>query len=58
MTRLGEGEPIKGAKGKGSRQRILRQFRRVEEPDVLCLGEIDPFRGKGHLPTPGAETNG
>ena len=54
---LGKVETIERAKGKGSRQRILRKFGRAEEADVLCQWEMNPFWGEGHLLTTEVETS-
>ena len=37
-------------------QTVLRQFGIAKELDVLCQGEVDPFLGESHLPTPRAKT--
>ena len=54
--RLGKVKLAQGAESMGPGQRILFQSRLTKEPEVLCQGEVDPFWGEGHLPTPKAIT--
>ena len=53
--RLGKVNPAYRARSTSPIKRVLHQFGRANELDMLCQGEVDPFWGEGHLPTLGAE---
>ena len=55
--RLGKVKPTLGAGSTGPSKSILCQSGRAKEHNVLCLEEVDPFWGEGHLPTPGVKAN-